>query len=249
MSCKILLNIGFAGSGKSTFTSTCFNYLSNQNKKVYIVNLDPAVKNLPFSPNLDIRDTINYKDVMESYKLGPNGAITTCLNIFVTKIDQIVDILTSKRDTYDYILIDVPGQIEAFTWSVSGEIIFKALKKTGMDIDLYYIMDAHKCVDYSTFVSNMLYSCNVVNKLDANAKLIFNKSEYPETCNTIESYIKNEIGYTGGSDGGYGGSDDYYKSLLEDIHDTFESLFSTYKRYYVSSTRCLGIQDLFTQVL
>lgn len=33
----------------------------------YILNLDPAVTNIPFDANIDIRDTINYAEVMKQY--------------------------------------------------------------------------------------------------------------------------------------------------------------------------------------
>lgn len=31
--------------------------------KSYYVNLDPAVKTVPFGANIDIRDTVDYKEV------------------------------------------------------------------------------------------------------------------------------------------------------------------------------------------
>jgi predicted GTPase len=34
---------------------------------------------LPFGANIDIRDTVQYKDVMKEYDLGPNGGILTLL--------------------------------------------------------------------------------------------------------------------------------------------------------------------------
>lgn len=48
-----------------------------------------AVKRVPFSANIDIRDTVNYKEVMTQYGLGPNGGILTALNLFATKFDQV----------------------------------------------------------------------------------------------------------------------------------------------------------------
>ena len=41
----------------------------------YLVNLDPAVRSVPYSANIDIRDTIDYQKVMEQYRLGPNGTV------------------------------------------------------------------------------------------------------------------------------------------------------------------------------
>lgn len=71
-----------AGSGKTTFTESLIKYLVIQNKKTYNINLDPAVLNVKFQSNIDIRDSVNYKAVMKEYQLGPNGAILTSLNIF-----------------------------------------------------------------------------------------------------------------------------------------------------------------------
>lgn len=53
------------------------------------MNLDPAVTTVPFAANIDIRDTVNYKEVMGQYQLGPNGAIMTSLNLFATRFDQV----------------------------------------------------------------------------------------------------------------------------------------------------------------
>jgi hypothetical protein len=46
---------------------------------VSVVNLDDAVMTLPFEVNIDIRDTVRYRDVMKEYGLGPNGDILTSL--------------------------------------------------------------------------------------------------------------------------------------------------------------------------
>ena len=34
------------------------------------------------------KDTVNYKEVMKHFGLGPNGGIMTSLNLFATKFDQ-----------------------------------------------------------------------------------------------------------------------------------------------------------------
>lgn len=55
----------------------------------YVMNLDPAVMTLPFGANIDIRDTVRYKEVMKQFNLGPNGGILTSLNLFATKFDEV----------------------------------------------------------------------------------------------------------------------------------------------------------------
>lgn len=67
----------------------------------------------------DIRDTVKYKDVMKQYKLGPNGAIVTSLNLFSTKFPEVISYI--EKAPNDHCILDTPGQIEVFTWSVSGK--------------------------------------------------------------------------------------------------------------------------------
>ena len=117
-----LIVMGMAGSGKTTFVKKLEEYLVEKEKEVYIINMDPAVHDTLYESNLDIRDTIKYKDVMLTHGLGPNGAIMTCLNLFSTNIHKIIDVLEKKTDL-DYITIDTPGQLEVFSWSASGKII------------------------------------------------------------------------------------------------------------------------------
>ena len=39
-------------------------------KKTYNINLDPAVLEVNFPASIDIRDSVKYKSIMKSYKLG-----------------------------------------------------------------------------------------------------------------------------------------------------------------------------------
>jgi len=58
-----------AGAGKSTFVQRINSYLHSLSppSPPYILNLDPAVTHLPFEANIDIRDTVNYQEVMKQY--------------------------------------------------------------------------------------------------------------------------------------------------------------------------------------
>jgi len=42
-------------------------HLHTQRNPPYVLNLDPAVITLPYEANIDIRDSINYKEVMKQY--------------------------------------------------------------------------------------------------------------------------------------------------------------------------------------
>ena len=63
----VIITIGMAGSGKTTFVQRMNSYLHSQSppRPPYILNLDPAVANTPFEANIDIRDTVDYHKVMK----------------------------------------------------------------------------------------------------------------------------------------------------------------------------------------
>jgi len=56
-----LIVLGMAGSGKTTFVQKISEYLIESSCPPYIINLDPAVRSVPYPANIDIRDTVNYK--------------------------------------------------------------------------------------------------------------------------------------------------------------------------------------------
>lgn len=41
------------------------SYLHSKNTPPYILNLDPAVTHMPYEANIDIRDTVDYREVMK----------------------------------------------------------------------------------------------------------------------------------------------------------------------------------------
>ncbi|KAG8759920.1 hypothetical protein FRC14_004578 [Serendipita sp. 396] len=157
----VIITIGMAGSGKTTFVQRINSYLHTAEKPPYILNLDPAVAQLPFEANIDIRDTVDYTQVMKQYNLGPNGGILTALNLFTTKFEQVLELLEKRAPNLENIILDTPGQIEIFTWSASGAIITDAVASTFPTV-VAYIIDTPRTTAPATFMSNMLYACRQV---------------------------------------------------------------------------------------
>ncbi|XP_035128850.1 GPN-loop GTPase 1 isoform X2 [Callithrix jacchus] len=93
-----LLVLGMAGSGKTTFVQRLTGHLHTEGTPPYVINLDPAVHEVPFPANIDIRDTVKYKEVMKQYGLGPNGGIVTSLNLFATRFDQVMQFIEKAQN-------------------------------------------------------------------------------------------------------------------------------------------------------
>ncbi|KAL8536411.1 hypothetical protein ACS0TY_011865 [Phlomoides rotata] len=172
----IIIVVGMAGSGKTTFLHRLVCHTMASNIRGYVMNLDPAVMTLPYGANIDIRDTVRYKEVMKQFNLGPNGGILTSLNLFATKFDEVISMIEKRADQLDYVLVDTPGQIEIFTWSASGAIITEAFASTFPTV-VAYVVDTPRSANPATFMSNMLYACSILYKTRLPLVLVFNKTD------------------------------------------------------------------------
>ncbi|CAM6099926.1 unnamed protein product [Calypogeia fissa] len=199
----IIIVIGMAGSGKTTLMHRLVAHCQSSGKRGYVLNLDPAVMNLPFTANIDIRDTVNYKNVMKEYNLGPNGGILTSLNMFVTKFSEVVELVEKRAHQLDYVLVDTPGQIEIFTWSASGAIVTEAFASTFPTV-VTYVVDTPRSSSPVTFMSNMLYACGILYKTRLPLLLAFNKIDvahhgfalkWMEDFETFQAAIENDKSY------------------------------------------------------
>lgn len=260
-----VVTIGMAGSGKTTFMQRITNHLHTSNQKPYTLNLDPAVIRVPFAPNIDIRDSINYKEVMKQYNLGPNGGILTSLNLFATKIDQIINLLEKRANPPadsnstatppKHILVDTPGQIEVFVWSASGSILLESLASSFPTV-IAYVIDTPRTASTSTFMSNMLYACSILYKTKLPMILVFNKTDVQsadfahEWMTDFEKFqdalrAEEDKGVFGGE--GHGGSG-YMSSLLNSMSLMLEEFYSHLSMVGVSAMTGDGIAEFFEKV-
>eukprot|EP00834_Sanchytrium_tribonematis_P000928 NODE_19_length_47148_cov_1.447810.p19 type:complete len:303 gc:universal NODE_19_length_47148_cov_1.447810:22017-21109(-) len=172
----VIILIGMAAAGKSATIKAL------QKMDPYTVNLDPAVLHLAYTANIDIRDTIDYDQLMKDYSLGPNGAIMTALNLFATKFHDVIELI--KKRNPKYVVVDTPGQIEAFTWSASGQIIMETLASQ-FKVTIVYVVDSVKCNNPVSFMSNLVYACSIMYKSQLPFVLYLNKSDEMDTSKLL----------------------------------------------------------------
>lgn len=88
----------------------------------------------------------------------------------------MVKLIEAKQDTIDYVIIDTPGQIEAFSQSASGQIITQSLACSFPTSNLY-IADTVRCQNPNSFMSNMLYALSILYKSKIPLLVVFNKTD------------------------------------------------------------------------
>ncbi|EDR06006.1 uncharacterized protein LACBIDRAFT_179760, partial [Laccaria bicolor S238N-H82] len=242
-----------AGAGKSTFVQRINSYLHSQNPPTppYILNLDPAVTHVAYEANIDIRDTVNYQEVMKQYNLGPNGGILTCLNLFTTKFDQVLDLVEKRADSVDYVILDTPGQIEIFTWSASGAIITDAVASS-LPTVVAYIIDTPRTTAPATFMSNMLYACSILYKTKLPFILVFNKTDVQphgfalDWMADFEEFQAALASHSGTRDAE--GEPTYMNSLMNSMSLVLDEFYKNLKTVGVSSMTGDGIKEFFEAV-
>lgn len=157
----IIIFIGTAGSGKSHLTASFGEWLKLKKQNVNFVNLDPGVISLPYNPDIDARNYVNIFELMEEFKLGPNGALLMAADLIADHAEEI------KESIYDMgadiILVDTPGQIELFAFRESGPYITGAIAECPKAT--VFLFDAPFCKNPLNYVSNVYLSIAAYTRL------------------------------------------------------------------------------------
>ena len=154
---------GTAGSGKSSLCAALLPWFSDKGATIASVNLDPGATNLPYEPDIDIRDFVDLTSVMNNYQLGPNGALILAADLVATRIN---DIQTAVEDLNpDYVIFDTPGQIELFAFRSSGPYIVDNIQCEAKTV--LFLFDSTLVSTPSNFVSIALLGASIQLRLKA----------------------------------------------------------------------------------
>jgi GTPase SAR1 family protein len=156
--------IGTAGSGKTTLTSSLQRFLRTKGATLTTVNLDPAVRHIPYQADVDIREYIDFDRLVDEYQLGPNGAMIAAADLISDYITQIKDDITDLGESSDVVLVDTPGQMELFAYRISG---IKITQSFPTDSTLLaFLFDSALVSNISGFLSVNLLATSVQVRLN-----------------------------------------------------------------------------------
>ncbi|MEM1532866.1 MAG: ATP/GTP-binding protein [Desulfurococcaceae archaeon] len=137
----VVVFTGLAGSGKTSLVASYGNWLKEELlQRVAQVNLDPGAEVLPYKPIFDVRDMFTLSEIMRAYGLGPNGGFIKAGELIAERSSEIfVKEPFSNLSEWDYILIDTPGQMDAFIFRPSSNIFLEALTRIVNAVNIYVI--------------------------------------------------------------------------------------------------------------
>lgn len=196
---KVIFVAGTAGSGKSLLSSKIHEYYTRNGAFAALLNLDPGIISLPYTPDIDIRDFVDIVSIMKQYDLGPNGALMMANDLIASKIDEIQQ--EADNINPDYLIVDTPGQIELFAYRTSGPYFvnnFTAEQKVTLFLyDGVLVTTAINFVSMALLATSIrlrlgLPTINVLTKTDLIADKISEILRWTTNLKTLEAAISAE---------------------------------------------------------
>ena len=236
--------IGTAGSGKSTLTHNFQKWMEMGSLDAITVNLDPGAENLPYEPDVDIRDWISLKEVMETYKLGPNGAQIACADMLALNTSDVKKSIESFKT--NYVLLDTPGQLELFVFREAGKYIVEFLKPQRSIIA--YLLDHALAKTASGFVSQLLLSFSANFRLNQPQINILSKADmltekeselvelWSKDMDAVQDAILNE-------------ESSLHREMSQGLLQVIQGFENQTKLIPTGKDDFLGIEDLYTDLL
>lgn len=215
--------VGTAGSGKSTLTSSFSDWLRDQEQSTLLVNLDPAASSLPYEPDVDIRDYVDYERIMVTRRLGPNAALIASVREAARYVEEVAEDVDSFNA--DFVIVDTPGQLELFAFREEGKILSENIG--GIRKVMFFILDPMFCATTKNFVASMFLAASiylsfglpmiqVLNKIDAVPRDYVDRIErWSESIDALIVDVENKL---------KGGLITLSREVAQAVHDIVSSL-------------------------
>lgn len=235
--------VGTAGAGKSLLTAALSDHIRQREAAVATVNLDPGVVWLPYSPDVDVRDYINYDHVMRDYNLGPNGALVACLDLLISSVESITSEIESLEP--DYVIADTPGQLELFAFRATGNLLISSLG--GADCAILFASDPNLVRQPSSLISMLLLSVSVQFRFLKPQLNVLTKSDLlnREELAKVESWFEEPSSLSKALEEDGGGLD---KLLVERTFKMLEDLEPPSSLVLTSASTGFGIDNLHAEL-
>jgi len=164
---------GTAGAGKSVLASRLLQWYSDNGSYPVALNLDPGAETLPYEPDIDVRDYVDIKAIMEDYNLGPNGSLIIASDLIATHLEEIQNEINELNP--NVVIIDTPGQIELFAFRASGPYFVENIH-SDYKVNIF-VFDGTLVSSAINYVSISLLASSVMLRLKTSQINVLSKSD------------------------------------------------------------------------
>lgn len=235
--------VGTAGAGKTSLAGAYKEWCHNRGLDVVLCNLDPGAERLPYTPDVDVRDWINLKDIMRREGLGPNGAQVAAADLLAINAKKIQEAIGTFRT--EYVLMDTPGQIELFVFRQSGRYLTEFLSPERSLVA--FLLDPFIAKSASGFVSQLLLAASVQFRLGFPMAHLLSKSDllqdeerervltWSQDPDQLRTAVEAE-------------QEGMYREMSVNLLQTLDALGTLPAVFPTSAINLEGLEDLYTQI-
>lgn len=239
----LLYFVGTAGAGKSSLAGAYKEWCHNRGLDTVLVNLDPGADRLPYTPDVDVREWIDLRQIMRGQGLGPNGAQIAASDLLALNAERLRNAIEAYKTPY--VLLDTPGQIELFVFRQSGRLLTQFLDAPSSLVA--FLVDPFLAKTPSGFVSQLLLATSVHFRLGLPTAHVLTKTDLlldddrDRILQWTQGVDELELAFQQEEEG-------LYREMSLDLLRTLDGLGSLPKLYPTSAINLEGLDDLYTHV-
>jgi len=244
MSIFTLFVVGPAGSGKSSFVAAFAEWLDSYEIPYLTVNLDPAAEYTPYTPDVDVRAYVTAREVMDEYKLGPNGAIIASVDLMLNFVGSIREEVEESASE-GYVIFDTPGQMEIFAFRKTGAEVIKELASERAGIA--FIVDAALSKSPSAFISQIFLASSVYYRFKMPQFNIFNKVDLlnEDEREKMVDWVRDPSTLLGDLEKELAGEE---RMMLKGLLESVQSFLEAFSIYFASCKMHQGLESVYADL-
>ena len=232
---------GTAGAGKSTLVGVFQRWMDENGYRAISVNLDPGAEVLAYDVDVDVREWTVLSQIMEEFNLGPNGAQVVAADMMALQAGDIAKAVGEMEA--DYVLYDVPGQLELFAFRSSSRRIVESLG--GPRPLMAYLLDPMLVQTPNGYVTSILLGATVQFRFDIPMVYLLSKVDLmePEALEQVMAWAEDHWRLHSDL---YDGEITPSIGFAVDMLEAFKGFGATRTITPVSSASGLGLEDLYS---
>lgn len=153
-----------------------------------------AAEEFKYAVTVDVRDLISVDDVSEECSMGPNGALVYCMEFLLENVSWLEDKLDAFIDN-DYVVFDLPGQIELYTHFPFMRLLIARLKNWDWRVQALYFLDSQFMSDPAKFFGGCLTALSAMIQLEVPHLNIMSKMDLVRSMDErhMDDYMNPDI--------------------------------------------------------